>query len=233
MRATPEHRAQVVRLDAQGQVEHRAGLEELRREAGVGAEHQRVVAVDEAEVEVRHRHRRCADGGLAVDLRLVAADQLGRAGAQELAADREAAEAGDLRDARPLQQRQGAAAGTDEDEAGADRAPLAGDGVADGDRPPAVGLPRQPCTRWLRWTATPRASASSNSIRVRAPKFTSVPAADAGGGHDLAAGRGRPSSAGSTRRARSCRRCTRGPRTAAAWRAPGGGRACRRGRPRR
>jgi hypothetical protein len=46
------------------------------------------LAVDDAGVEVRHRHGRRADGGLRVHLRLVA-DDGGIRGLQPLAADRE------------------------------------------------------------------------------------------------------------------------------------------------
>jgi len=59
-----------------------------------------------------------AHGGLAVDLGLVAGDDLGVVGAEELARDREAAEALDLGDPGLLQQVQRSTARADEDEAG-------------------------------------------------------------------------------------------------------------------
>ncbi len=58
--AGPDHRAEVVQPDRREQVQLRAGLEELGREPGVRAEQQARLAVDDAGVEVRHRHRRGA-----------------------------------------------------------------------------------------------------------------------------------------------------------------------------
>ena len=79
-------------------------------------------------------------GGSAVHLGLVRGGQHRIAAAKPLAADREAAEAFDLVDARLLQQRQCATAGADEDELGVELAGPAGAPVDDLDRPAAVGL---------------------------------------------------------------------------------------------
>ena len=121
-----QHRDDVAGPDGQRQVQVGAVLQEVRGEAGVRAEQQGALAVDVAGVQVRHGHGRGAHGGLAVDLGAV----LGREGlvgaAEELAGDREAAEALAFRDAGGLQQVQRAAAGADEDELGVDRAVLAG-----------------------------------------------------------------------------------------------------------
>src|SRR4051794_12494379 len=64
----------------------------------------------------------------------------GIGGPQEAAADRETCEALDLVDARLLQQRQGIAAGTDEDELGVQLALFTAAAVPDGQGPTAVGL---------------------------------------------------------------------------------------------
>ncbi|KAF1057033.1 MAG: hypothetical protein GAK34_00032 [Delftia tsuruhatensis] len=112
---------------------------ELGREAGVGSEQQGLLAVDHAGVQVRHGHWRGADLGLAVDLGLMLGDHFGVVAAQPLAADREAAEALAFRNAGHLQQRQRAAAGTEEDEARADLAHLAILGVLHLGQPGVAG----------------------------------------------------------------------------------------------
>ena len=133
-----QHRAEVVRAHGQRQVQVGTGLEEVRGEPGVGAEQQGPLAVHEAGVQVGHGHRRGADGGLAVHLGHVLVDHGLVRAAQELAGDGEAAEALGLGDAGLLQQGQGAAAGTDEDEAGAVHELGAGGLVLDLDLPAAV-----------------------------------------------------------------------------------------------
>ncbi len=64
-------------------------------------------------------------------------------GAQEPTANREAGEAFDLFDPGFLQHRQGVTPGPDKDELGVQLALFAGPAVAHGDRPAAVGLPRE------------------------------------------------------------------------------------------
>src|SRR4051812_16540189 len=54
--ADRQQRQDVVRPDRQGQVEQRAVLQELGREAGIGAEQDPALAVDDAGVEMRYRH---------------------------------------------------------------------------------------------------------------------------------------------------------------------------------
>ena len=108
------------------QVEQRAVLQELGREAGIGAEQHPALALDDAGVEMGHRHRRRAGGRHAVDLGGVAIGDLGLAAAQPDAAHREAGEALGLGDAGFLQQRQRGAAGAQEDVTRADPARLAG-----------------------------------------------------------------------------------------------------------
>ena len=134
-----EHRGEVVPAHGERQVGDAALLEELRREAGVGAEHQVVLAVDDTGVEVRHGHRGSTLCGLAVDLRLVAGDEFLIRGAQEDSGDREAAEAASLGDAGLLQQRQSAAAGTDEDELRAHLVGLVREQILDGESPSVGG----------------------------------------------------------------------------------------------
>ncbi|MNJ42456.1 hypothetical protein D3C77_374270 [compost metagenome] len=110
-------------------------LEELGGEACVRTEQQGGLAVDDAGVQVWHRHRRRADGCLAVDLGLVLLDHFRVVATQPLAADREAAKAFALFDARLLQQRQGRATGAEEDEAGVDFTAAAAVDVLDADGP--------------------------------------------------------------------------------------------------
>lgn len=66
-------------------------------------------------------------------------DEILVAGAEEDSGDREAAVAAALGDARLLQQRQGAAAGADEDEPRADPVGLVGEQILDGEVPPVGG----------------------------------------------------------------------------------------------
>ncbi len=115
-----------------------AALQELGAEPRVRAEHQARLAVDDARVEVGHRHRRGAQRRLAVDLGLVLAHQLLVVGAQELAAHRETAEAANLFDSRLLQQVERVAARTDEDEPGVIELRCVANGVPRRDAPQAV-----------------------------------------------------------------------------------------------
>src|SRR5690606_34276050 len=118
--ARHDHRHEVVPTDAREQVEQRAGLEELGAEARVRPEHEALLAVDHAKVEVRNRHRGRADGSLAVDLGSMLGDNLRVVGPEELATHREATEPANLLDARLLQQPQRVAATTHEHETGGD-----------------------------------------------------------------------------------------------------------------
>ncbi len=113
--------------------------QELGGETGIGAEQQGFLAVHHTGVQVRHGHRRRADLGLAVDLGLVLLDDFRVVAAQPLAAHRETTEALAFRDAGKLQERQGAAAGAEEDEACLDLAVAAVTGVLDGDPPAVIG----------------------------------------------------------------------------------------------
>jgi hypothetical protein len=74
-----------------------------------------VPAVDEPQVELRHGHWPGTHGGLAVDLGVLAGDEVEGRRPQEPAADGEAAEAADLGDGGALERRKGAA-GAPEDE---------------------------------------------------------------------------------------------------------------------
>ena len=96
--------------------------------------------VDDTGVEVRHRHRRRADGGLAVHLGVVLLDELGIVAAEELARDREASETLCLFNAGFLQQVQRTTARADEHELGVHGPLLAGTDVAYLDDPASVGL---------------------------------------------------------------------------------------------
>src|SRR5690606_32799429 len=136
-RAHLEHRAEVRGAHLADDVEPAASLQELRAEGREGAEHERTHAIDLARVEVRNRHRRGADGGLRVDLRLVLRDELRVAGLEELSADREDAVSLDLGDARALQELDGPAARADEDELRVDATRPAADTVAEADVPGA------------------------------------------------------------------------------------------------
>ena len=114
-------------------------LEELGGETGIRSEQQGFLAIDHTGIQVRYGHRWRTHGGLAVDLGLVLLDHFRVVAAQPLAADRETAEALALFDARSLQQRQGRAAGAEEDELGVDFAGVAAIDVLDA-HGPAVGL---------------------------------------------------------------------------------------------
>src|SRR5699024_504122 len=72
----------------------------------IGTEHQVLGPVDESAVEMGHRHRRCADRRLPVDLCVVAGDDLGIGTAEEGGPDGEYGVATDLRKARSLEQPQ-------------------------------------------------------------------------------------------------------------------------------
>ena len=106
-------------------------LEELGGETGIRSEQQRLFAIDHTGVQVRHRHRRRADGSLAVNLGLMQLDHFRVIATQPLAADREAAIAFAFFDARGLQQRQGRATGAQEYELGINVASIAAVGVLD------------------------------------------------------------------------------------------------------
>src|SRR5699024_6307055 len=118
-----------------GEVEEAAALEELRREARVGAEQEVALVVDDAGVEVGHRHRRSARGRLTVHLRVVAVDQFRVGGAEEETGYGEAAVAAPLCDAGLLEEVERPAAGSDEDELRVDLGRLVRAVVADGDLP--------------------------------------------------------------------------------------------------
>ena len=134
-----EHRAEVARPHLADDVEPRPRLEELRAERRERAEEERCLAVDDAGVEVRHRHGRSAHGCLRVHLGLVLGDDRRVGRLEELPTDREHPVARDLGDAGALQQLQRPAAGADEDELRADLAGCAAEGAAILHAPRAVG----------------------------------------------------------------------------------------------
>ena len=118
LRGNAQVGGEVVRADGLEQVQVGALLQELRGPATVRTKEQAFLAVDDAGIQVRHGHRRGADGSLAVNLGVVALDQLRVLGAQPQAGDREARETGDLAHACLAQQVERVAARTDEDELG-------------------------------------------------------------------------------------------------------------------
>src|ERR1700683_2336623 len=93
-------------------------LEELAGKARVGAEQQRPLATDDAGVQMGHRHRRRALGGLSIDLGVMTRAYLVDVATQPDTADREPGIAVCFRDPRFLQEFQPAAAGADEHELG-------------------------------------------------------------------------------------------------------------------
>src|SRR5262245_24994289 len=115
-----QHRQDVAWFDRPEQVSERAVLEEFGRESGIWPEQQRLLAADNAGVEVRDRHRWRSFRRLAVDLGVVTVADRAHVATQPDAADREAAIAVTFGNARLLQQRQRTAAGTNEDEFGRD-----------------------------------------------------------------------------------------------------------------
>jgi len=111
-----EQWADIARSDGEKEIEQRAVFEEFRREARVGSEQQRVLAADDPRIEMRNRHRRRTDRGLAVDLGVMAFVQLGIVAAQPDAAHGKSAVSFSLGDLGFLQQPQRAAAGAEKDE---------------------------------------------------------------------------------------------------------------------
>jgi hypothetical protein len=150
-------------------------VKELGGPRGEGAEEERLLAVEDAGIEMRHGHRGRSVEGLPVDLGLVAGDDRGVFADEPLAADGETAEAARFGDAGFLEEMEAAATGADEDKLGAvvklaggeitDAHVPAGGGffeiddavVATGDA--AAGLAREP----------------SEEFAGMLPKFTSVP----------------------------------------------------------
>src|SRR5262245_27182630 len=97
-----------------------------------------MLSADDARVEVGNRHRRGADGGLAVDLGMMALVQAGVVAAQPDAAHRKSAVASAFWNAGFLQQRQRTAAGPKIDEPGRGRALRVADGALEVQAPASV-----------------------------------------------------------------------------------------------
>jgi hypothetical protein len=136
-----EEGGEVVRFHRAGQIPKTAFLvQELRGPRGERAEEQRLLAVEDAGVEVRHGHGRRGVEGLAVNLGLVLGDDGGVVADEPLAADGKAADALALGDAGFLEKLEAAAAGADEDKFGGVAAGGAGGEFADGDVPARGGL---------------------------------------------------------------------------------------------
>src|SRR5436853_573176 len=93
-------------------------LQKPAGEAGIGSEQQRLLALDDAGVEVGHRHWRRSDCGFAVDLGMMAVAYSALVAPQPDSADRETAIPATFGDARLLEQLDRAPAGADEDEFG-------------------------------------------------------------------------------------------------------------------
>src|SRR5208282_5965778 len=91
-------------------------LQELRREAGVGSKEHRNVALNVAGIQVGNGHRWRANGCFAVDLCVMPGSNFGIITAKPYSAYRKARIAMTLGNARFLQERQRAAAGTDKHE---------------------------------------------------------------------------------------------------------------------
>src|SRR6202047_5357004 len=89
-------------------------LQKPAGEAGIGSKQQRLLAFDDAGVEVRHRHRRGSLCGLAVDLGVMAVAYCALVAPQPDSADRETAKPMTLGDARFLEQLDGIPAGANE-----------------------------------------------------------------------------------------------------------------------
>jgi hypothetical protein len=115
-------RPDVVEPNGAEQIEIGPVFEELGREAGVGPEQERVRVADHPGVEMRHRHRRRTDGGVGVDLGMMALIDRRVVAAQPDATDGEAGVTVALRYAGFLQEQNRSAAGAQKDE-------LRGDGL--------------------------------------------------------------------------------------------------------
>src|SRR3984893_3511234 len=115
-------------------------LQKPAGEAGIGSKQQRLLAFDDAGVEVRHRHRRRSLGGLAVDLGMMAVAYCALVAPQPDSADREAAIPMAFADARLLEQLDGSPTRADEDEFGRHRVALQRVDVLDTHPPSAVVL---------------------------------------------------------------------------------------------
>src|SRR5699024_5793335 len=129
LQANTDHGRQVARTQGLEQIQEGTGLQELRGPASVWPEEQPLLAINHAGVEVRHGHRRSADGGLTVDLRAVLLDELLVGAAQPLNGDRAATVALHLAYAGLQQQRQRRAASPNEDDTGRDDGGAAGEAV--------------------------------------------------------------------------------------------------------
>ena len=130
----------IVQADGFEKIQPGSVLQELGRKSGIGTEQQGSLPVDDSGVEMGHRHRRGADGGLAIDLRIVPLCDLGLVAAQPDAAHGKAGITLRLGNLGILQQRQRAAAGAQEYELRPDGPFSAAGHVLDGHVPAAVGL---------------------------------------------------------------------------------------------
>ena len=114
-----DQRRDIVPAHRSGEIEVAASLvQKLGRPRRIWAKQQRLFAIDDSRVEMRHRHRGCGTGRHAVDLGHVLLDNFRLVTNEPLAADRKAAISPALLDAGLLQQRQTAAPGPDKDELG-------------------------------------------------------------------------------------------------------------------
>ena len=140
VQAGAEERGEVVDAEGRREIGEAAGaMEEPGRPRGEGAEEQDALAVQVADVEVRAAEGAGVGRGRTVDFSEMAGDDGGVFTDEPLAGDGEGAEA--LRDgeAGGLQERQRAAAGADEHEAGAGGVRFARGGVAHGEFPVSGG----------------------------------------------------------------------------------------------
>src|SRR5690606_35958278 len=114
------HRNQVADAHRLQQVQLGTGFQELGGKPGIRTEQQGRLTIDDAGIQVWYRHRWRTNGGFTIYLGVMLADDALVFAHQPLTGYRETAVTVGFVNTRRLQQRQGAAAGTEEHEAGID-----------------------------------------------------------------------------------------------------------------
>ena len=132
------HRQQVIQTHGLDQIQCGTGFQELGGETGIRPEQQRRLTIDDAGIQMRNGHRRCADGRFAVHLGVMTLHSGFVLTHQPLAGYRETTVAFALGNAGFLQQRQRATAGTEEYETGVDDFAATAHAVFQSDRPATI-----------------------------------------------------------------------------------------------
>ena len=153
---------------------------------GVWAEEEFVLALGVAEIQVGDGHRRCANGGSAINFCLVLGGERRIRTAQPLARDREPAIATAFGDAGLLQKREGAATGTDKDKFRSELHRTAGREIAGDDLPRTVALLAQIGNAVLEVASRARLRERSQKLASENAEIDIGAGVNAGGGHGRA-----------------------------------------------